>query len=47
MPMIAWVEQAALLLLVFGAALIALGLLNWWAQGRLSRRRDRAIENVR
>jgi len=40
-PLIAWVERAVVLLLLIGATLIALlGSLNWWAQGRLSRRRD-------
>jgi hypothetical protein len=29
-PITVWVERAALLLLVIGGALIALGFLNWW-----------------
>jgi hypothetical protein len=33
-PMIAWFEQAALLLLLLGGALIALAFLNWWVQAR-------------
>jgi len=35
-PLIAWVEQAALFLIFIGAALIALFLFLWWARARLS-----------
>ncbi|HUO54608.1 MAG TPA: hypothetical protein VMU18_07700 [Rhodoblastus sp.] len=33
-PVIAWVERAALLLVLIGAAVIAVGLLYWWMRGR-------------
>jgi hypothetical protein len=34
-PILAWVEQAALLiLLLIGGALIAIGIYNWWIRGR-------------
>jgi hypothetical protein len=36
-PIIAWFEQAALLLLLIGASLIALGLVSWWARARVLR----------
>ena len=33
-PTVAWFEQAALVLVIIGAALIALGVAHWWARGR-------------
>jgi len=36
-PMVAWVEQAALLLLLVGIALIALLILYWWIRERTRR----------
>jgi hypothetical protein len=36
-PVIAWFEEAALLLLAIGAALVALGFLSWWARARVPR----------
>ncbi len=36
-PMVAWVEQAALLLLLVGAALIGLLILYWWVRERSRR----------
>jgi hypothetical protein len=33
-PIVAWVEQAALLLLIMAGGLIALGFAGWWAKGR-------------
>jgi hypothetical protein len=32
-PIVAWVEQAALLLLIIAGGLITLGLAGWWAKG--------------
>jgi hypothetical protein len=39
-PLVAWFQQAALILLLIGGVLIALGLALWWARARLSH--DRA-----
>jgi len=36
-PIVAWVERAALLLLIIAGGLIALGFAGWWAQGREAR----------
>ena len=36
-PIAAWFEQAALLLLLIGAALIAFGLARWWVRSRVLR----------
>ena len=36
-PIAAWFEQAALLLLLIGAALIAFGLARWWVRNRVLR----------
>ena len=33
-PLLAWVERAALLLILIGAALIAFFMLRWWFRGR-------------
>jgi hypothetical protein len=35
-PLVAWFEQAALIFLLIGGALIALGLALWWARARPS-----------
>jgi hypothetical protein len=35
-PLAAWFEQAALLLVFIGAVLIALGVVFWWARAKLS-----------
>jgi hypothetical protein len=35
-PLVAWFEQAAVILLLIGGVLIALGLALWWARARLS-----------
>jgi len=35
-PLVAWFEQAALFLVFIGAVLIVLGVLLWWARGKLS-----------
>ncbi len=35
-PLVAWFEQAAVILLLIGGILIALGLALWWARARLS-----------
>ena len=39
-PVVAWFEQAALLLFLIGSVLIALGLLLWWARAKRSPDRD-------
>jgi hypothetical protein len=39
-PLVAWFQQAAWVLLLIGAVLIALGLLLWWGRARLSQDRD-------
>jgi len=39
-PLVAWFEQAALVLLLTGGVLITLGLLLWWGRGQLSHNRD-------
>ena len=36
-PIAAWFEQAALLLLLIGAALIPFGLARWWVRNRVLR----------
>jgi hypothetical protein len=35
-PLVAWFEQAALVLLIIAAVMIALGLLLWWGRGQRS-----------
>ncbi len=39
-PLVAWFEQAALLLFLIGAVLIVLGTLLWWARAKQSSDRD-------
>jgi hypothetical protein len=39
-PVLAWFEQATLLLLLIGAVLIALGIAVWWARGQFSNRAE-------